>query len=170
MSATPSARCSSGVIVRSSMLKSSYSELGTVGSSWITYKAFAPNGSADLYTLNPAACCFSVASCVFAKPALSLPTISSKSAVLSGLICTSRMPAGVVKGTFGAAGAAGAAAGCCCVVVVAVPDVVVWANAAAGASTTVRAKTLVTKERIPISSLGDGWGTVTLQQVTQKQP
>src|SRR3954468_6095948 len=169
MSATPSARCSSGVIVRSSMLKSSYSEFGTVGSIWITYRALAPNGSADLYTLNPAACCFRVASCVFAKPAFSLPTISSKSAVLSGLICTSRMPAGVVKGTFGAAGAAGAAAGCCCVVV-AVPDVVVWANAAAGASTTVRAKTLVTKERIPISSLGDSRGTVTLQQVTQKQP
>jgi hypothetical protein len=34
--------------------------------------------------------------------------------------------------------------------------VVAWANVAAGASTTARAKALITQERIPISSLGEG--------------
>src|SRR5438874_12253026 len=84
------------------------------------------------------------------------------------------MPAGVVKPSFGAAGAAGCAAaggvwpagGCCDVVgggccggVVGGCCVVVggvWAKAAAGASTSASAKVEVTKERIPISSLGEG--------------
>src|SRR5215212_9552615 len=62
-----------------------------------TYSVLAPAGSADLNTFHPAACCLRSGFSLFDSASFSLPMIISKSAVLSGLMKLSTMPASLGK-------------------------------------------------------------------------
>src|SRR5689334_11747277 len=137
------------------------------------YRTLPPGpASTDLNTFQLAACCLRTGSLLFDSASFTRPMIISKSAVLSGLIWLKNMPASDVNERAGAACCCdcGCCAGCCAGWVGGcVPGAGgCWpaggccaggccdcANAAAGPSATASANVVITKERIPVSSLAD---------------